>query len=509
MKNKIRETLTIDEIVKIPKYRISAVRKSFMLFIKIYFAKQLSYPFADFHRQWIKNAEDKNISTFLVAGFRNSGKSTILSEFFPIWAIIGKLEIKNILIVTQTMARAEQILRNIKINFESGLLKRDLGPFKESPGPWNSYIIYLPKYNAYIQILSNDQNPRGLKNNERRPELIICDDMESLDTVRTQESRDKLYTWFKSELMPAGADFARCFFIGTPLHDDSVFSRLKKEIEDGLLTGVAMMTPIIDKNDIPLWNTRHKTKEAVEEERLRKGIPEYIWNIEYLLDTSAEENQIIKSSHIKYYDPSILRKGRLVDRFISVDPAAMANLNSCDSGIVVLSVWEDNGQRFMYVDAVYKKHVEHVELVAFLAGLARSYDPLRSLPVYVEIVGFQGAIVTLLKKEGIDAREFPVHGKGKAERLVAVSAFIERGMVLFLKNDDLISQLIHFDPTRNNDLVDALTQAIQIAQKPECGVFQIVREDLEKMGINRNNYFVNKQPSKYNWYKMARDQGGW
>lgn len=69
--------------------------------------------------------------------FRGSAKSTIMTVSYPIWAIIGKLQKKFIVILSQTQYQARLHLANIKAELESNeLLKQDLGPFYEVNEEW-------------------------------------------------------------------------------------------------------------------------------------------------------------------------------------------------------------------------------------------------------------------------------------------------------------------------------------------------------------------------------------
>ena len=514
---------SMDDIIRDQKLRMAMARKSLPAFVNIYFGEHIRYPFDQFHMRWMERAQDRSITTLMVSGFRNSGKSTLLSQLFPLWAVISDMQIKSILIVTQTTQKAEQILRNIRMEFETNsLFIKDFGRFKEEPGPWNSHKIYIKKYKAWIQILSTDQNPRGLKDGHFRPELIIMDDMESLDTVRAQKSRDDLYNWHKSELVPAGADNARYIFVGTPIHPDSLFSRLKKEIETGEMGGVCDITPIVDDFGNPTWSARYPTKESVEQEKFAKGIPDYIWNVEYMLKTSVGEDQIILSEHIHYYDPAEPRKGTLVKRFISVDPAGKANPNSDYTGIVVLSVYSLSGRKFVYVDAVYNEKKWHDDLVARLTSIAVSHGtPNHPLKIYIESVNFEPNIVVLLKQNKIPTEVYSPGNKGKDERLISIAVLIELGYVLFPKDSSkvLVDQLLNFGRSGHDDLVDALTQGVIIANKSQSGFLDIAEEDLLRNGIDPSSGGVlpNPKPPKPNtpgslggWVNLAWSQsGGW
>jgi phage terminase large subunit-like protein len=308
--------------------------------------------------------------------------------------------------------------------------------------------------------------------------------MESLDSVRSQELRDELYNWYKSELVPAGAENARYIFIGTPLHVDSLFSRLSSEINSGTMSGIVSVTPILDNESDPTWLARYPTNESVLEERFKKGLPEHIWRVEYMLETIVSEDQIIKPEYIHYYDPIFPREGIHVKTYISVDPAATANPSSNHSGIIIFSIWEKGGIRKVYIDKIYKEKLDHEKLVVFLISLARSIKDKEPVTVYVEDVGFQSMIVSALKKETIKAETFSVKGRSKEERLIESSFPIESGMILLPKTgaEELLKQLFQFDPNKNNDLVDAFTQGILISQKQlSHGFLEIMYQDRDKL----------------------------
>jgi hypothetical protein len=81
-----------------------------------------------------------------------------------------------------------------------------------------------------VRILarSRGQKIRGLKHRQHRPALIVADDVEDLDWVRTQENRDKSDRWFRGNVLPSlDEQHGRCVIIGNWLHTDGLMARLK------------------------------------------------------------------------------------------------------------------------------------------------------------------------------------------------------------------------------------------------------------------------------------------
>ncbi len=135
---------------------------------------------------------------------------------YAIWSILGCQQKKFVLIIAKTESQARQYLANIKLELEANhLLRSDLGPFEEPNDEWRAVSIVIPKYGARITVASVDNSIRGIKHGAHRPDLIICDDLEDLDIVKTQESRDKMFEWLTGDIMPLGDINTRLIVIGT------------------------------------------------------------------------------------------------------------------------------------------------------------------------------------------------------------------------------------------------------------------------------------------------------
>jgi hypothetical protein len=81
-----------------------------------------------------------------------------------------------------------------------------------------------------VRILSRSrgQKIRGLKHRQHRPSLVIADDVEDLDWVRTQENRDKSDRWMRGNVLPSIDERdGRMVIIGNWLHTDGLMARLK------------------------------------------------------------------------------------------------------------------------------------------------------------------------------------------------------------------------------------------------------------------------------------------
>src|SRR3989344_9314325 len=153
----------------------------------------------------IRLLRDSLAKLIVITAFRGRAKTTIVAIAYTLWAVFGVQQKKHVLLVGQTEAKARRVLINVRRQLETnGLLRRDLGPIDEEKDQWGATAIVIRKLNARIAVASVGQSVRGVLHDEYRPDLVIGDDIEDLDSVQTQEGREKLRDWFTGELLPIG-----------------------------------------------------------------------------------------------------------------------------------------------------------------------------------------------------------------------------------------------------------------------------------------------------------------
>ncbi len=76
----------IDIIRKSRLLRRKLGQWSHAMFFNIYLADYLQDPMADFHRDMFRLTESNDNDLYVIAGFRNSGKSAILNTSFSLWS---------------------------------------------------------------------------------------------------------------------------------------------------------------------------------------------------------------------------------------------------------------------------------------------------------------------------------------------------------------------------------------------------------------------------------------
>lgn len=290
-----------NQIIQKSNFRKELARKNHMWFFNLYFSEYVKYETAPFQKQLYLVTEDPTIKMAVICAFRNSGKSTIFTLSYPIWAILGEPKKKFVILLSQTQQQARLHLTNIKRELESNeVLRNDLGPFHEESDEWGSVSLVIPKHNARITAASSEQSIRGMRHGAYRPDLIIADDVEDLNSVKTKEGRDKIFNWFTGEVIPCGDQNTQVVVVGNLLHEDSLLMRLRGLIENKKLDGVFKAFPLVDENDRILWPGKFPSMSAVEALRRTVG-NEIAWQREYLLRIVPDVERVVHSNWIQYY----------------------------------------------------------------------------------------------------------------------------------------------------------------------------------------------------------------
>ena len=461
MKKKITQEL-IESLQNDQAVRINACRKRHLLFFLTYLSDNIEYSFAPMHYEMF--ALSQGHKNLVVMGFRNCAKSTILTYSYPIWAIVGEQQKRFILIASQTRGQAAAHFQNIKRELESNaLLRKDLGPFETTEDLWGSYMITIAKYKAKVMITSVEQSTRGIRYLNRRPDLIILDDVEDSRSVKTKEGRDKIFDWLTRELTPMGDRYTRVVVVGNLLHEDSLLMRLKDGIENKSYGGEFRAYPILNGDSESLWPSKFPDKESVEAERLRAGSPR-AWKQEYLLKLVTPDDQIIQREWIQYYTsmPSV-QSGDYQGTILAIDPAISLSETADYTAMVGIHVFGTGKERKMYVH----KHIVNSRLTTNssttrVKQVLQTIEASHNTKIIVEGNGYQSALAESLHHEGIMTEV--IHNRvKKEERIVAASGPIEAGRVFFPSEGsmELVDQLVNFGTEKYDDLADAFAMAIQ------------------------------------------------
>ncbi|NMC36274.1 hypothetical protein GYA49_04490 [Candidatus Beckwithbacteria bacterium] len=450
------------QIQENPDFRKALAQESLMWFFAIYFPHYITSPTADFQKEMLELFQNKNIRKVVITAFRGSAKSTLGTLVYPIWSLVGKPQKKYTLVMSQTQELAKQILTNIKEELSTNeLLLRDFGGLSQT-NEWRSNSIVIPYYNARISATSQSESIRGLRHKQYRPDLVIVDDVENLESVKTRENRDKLWDWFTGEVMPIGDVHTKIVVVGNLLHEDSLMMRLKENITLGKMDGVYREYPLINAKGEITWPGKYPTMKHVEIKR-RQVADDSAWYREYLLKFISDDNRIVQRNwpqvwtelpDLKRYPPHLVGLG--VDMALS--ESSSADLTAL---IPFICVGYGDNLKVYILDYIVNKRLNFTDAIKEIKKVCEYFDEdFKRMPtVYVEKANIETAATQLLRLDKVLSEPVDTSRMSKQERLQVSTPYIRVGKVLFPPKgaEQLISQIINFGIEKHDDLVDAFT----------------------------------------------------
>lgn len=441
--------------------RLTLAKQSFYWFAHIYFSEYITHPTAPFQKEMYQLLQDNPQELLAFVAFRGSGKSSIVTTFYPLWSIIGITEKRFILIVSRTQPQARAHLASLKREIEGNeLLRADFGALEENSDTWGQSALFVQRFNSQVIAASTEQSIRGLRHGSRRPDLLIVDDVEDLDSVKTIEGRNKVFNWLASEVLPGGDLYTQKIIIGNLLHSDSLLMRVKERMENKLIDGVFRSYPLVS-NGKSLWLGKYPTDASIAKVKRSIG-DELAFEREYMLRIVPEHGQVITPAMIRYYDELPPKNPLVIAMGIDL---AISERRSADCTAMVTAEVHGRGKDmkiYIHANPVNARQSHMTTMSTCRSEYARVRASGKHLKIYIESVGYQYSAVQQLQSECIDAEGVPVGSLDKRGRLTLISYMFEEGRILFPKQgcNELIMQLTGFGKEKHDDLVDAITIVI-------------------------------------------------
>jgi phage terminase large subunit-like protein len=444
-------------------------RKHLLGFSLIYLTGYFTDSPATFHPQLVHALAEEHERRVLILGFRGSGKSTFGSLALPLWAALEYPEkYPFIILIADSSRQATLNISAIKHELETNaLIKQDYGEIKgnviedftlQGEGEeWQKQNIVLSN-GVRILARSRGQKVRGLRHLQHRPKLLVVDDPEDGEWVRTKENRDKTDRWLHSEIMPGlDARKGKLVVIGNLLHMDALLSRLRAPG-----TGFTCLEfPLIDKDGRCTWPAMYPTEQSLKDkERDMGAIP---WQREMLLKIVSDDEAIIKPEDIHYYDEApkgiAAMKGHGIDLAISQKESADYTTNV--SGDVFYAEDKppygpgDTPKIFIRPNP-YNTHVTFHDFLKYVRAIPGERGGANIF--FVEDVAYQKAAIQEMERALLPV--VPMRPTtDKRSRLQTVAPLIKNGTVLFPRTgcEELLGQIFNLGVESHDDLCDGLT----------------------------------------------------
>lgn len=201
-------------------------------FAKVYLWEQFDEPAAtpDFHRVMWTEAADESLPQCAWAAPRNHAKTSAITLTFALAAIAFRFR-DHVLIISDSEGQATAQVKEIKNEIlENDALRRDFGIsglLKDTEQ--EIIIIFVDGHQVRVIAKGSEQRLRGMKWRNKRPNLMLGDDLEFDEIVMNPERLKKFKAWFFKQLIPACAKNCLVRIVGTILSFDSLLMNLMEE----------------------------------------------------------------------------------------------------------------------------------------------------------------------------------------------------------------------------------------------------------------------------------------
>ena len=416
-----------------------------------------------------------------IAAPRGEAKSTIVSQFFVLWCLVTQRK-KYALIVMDSIDQAYPMLEAIKAELEFN--HRLAIDFPEIAGVGRVWQVgtVITKCDQKIQVAGSGKKLRGLRHGAYRPDLVVLDDIENDEQVRSPDQREKLHNWLKKTVLPLGAADGKLdiIYIGTILHYDSVLNRTlaSKAWNTAHFKAILKMP-----DDMALWDKwenfylsegealadafylSHKAemdkgaevssaaRPILDLMKIRARDGHSTFDSEYQNDPVSGDDAIFANA-LQYWT-------ELPDNLIyfgALDPSmGKAGASRDPSAILVGGYHRETGKLYV-VEAQIKKRLPDL----IIEDVIRMQSQYQCHRWFVETVQFQEFLATELVKRSAQ-RGVPVPATAtkpnsdKMLRIESLQPHIANGLILLHRSQSTLeSQLRHFPKADHDDGPDAL-----------------------------------------------------
>ncbi|MEK6322189.1 MAG: phage terminase large subunit [Acidobacteriota bacterium] len=386
-----------------------------------------------------------------------SGKSWLISRYFPAW-FIGSNPDKRIILASYEAdfagrwgAQARDLLQEHGGSF----FGVQVNPDSSSSARWD-----IANHAGGM----NSVGVGGAITGKGCHVFLIDDPLKNSEEAHSPTFREKQWDWFRSVAYTRLEPGAAIILTMARWHEDDLVGRLLVEAEQGGERWDVLRLPAIAEDEYdplgrelgqPLWPERYDA-EALDS--IRRTVGGRVWSALYQQRPAPAEGNIIQKRWLKYWTRATSLP--MFEEMIQSWDLAFKGEDRSD--YVVGQVWGLVGADRYLIDQV-RGHLDFPQTVAAIRKLSERWP--QSDRKLVEDAANGAALVATLHHEisGL----IPVKPQGNKEaRVHAITAMLESGNVYIPSPsevgwvDEFIDECIGFPSAKHDDQVDAMSQAL-------------------------------------------------
>lgn len=328
-------------------------------FSKFCFPKYILGSTPEFHKEIYEFLEVDEDGA--LAAPRGHAKSTCVGLVYVSWNIVNQLQ-EYIVYVSQNHAKTIQFVEPISYEFKHNerlkWLYGDLRLDKSTDEIGRDREDCVDINGCRVEAVSFEKNLRGFKYKNKRPTLIVADDIEDDARVMNPVLRDKDEKKLNNVIIPSLDINGKLKMIGTILHLDSLLSK-KIKLYGGKIYQAE------DSNGNILWSERFTRAKL---DKIKRSIGSVAYQQEYLNNPVDNSTSIIQTQWVRQcYDNQYNYTYADMDKvYLGVDFAFADRIGADKSAFVDIGI--KNNKKYL-LNVIYKQGMsinEQIELIRHL-----------------------------------------------------------------------------------------------------------------------------------------------
>lgn len=407
------------------------------------------------------------------------------------------------IILSDSSDQATSFLDGIRVEIEENeAIREDFGELKGRV--WKTEVL-ITSTGIKIEAIGSGKKIRGRKHKNWRPDLLVLDDIENDEMVRTPEQRRKLADWFWKAVSKAGDTYTDIIYIGTLLHYDSLLANILKNpgYKSRKYQAVIRFAERMD-----LWDQWIKIytdlDNGAREENARQFFEDH-------KDEMLQGTQVLWEAKLSYYDLMVIKVSEGEASFNSelqnepinpddclfseewldyyneaeldfkekryifigfVDPSLGKNKKADTSAIITLAQDRKTGYMYVLVADIERRKPDRIirDVIDLEKRLRRDYGRgFKKLGCETNQFQafFKDQMAVASAREGIYLPLEEVNQKSdKVMRIETLQPDIKNGYIKFnRRHKKFLEQLLQFPMAAHDDGPDALEGARTLAKK--------------------------------------------
>ena len=467
----------VELVLSVPELRRDLCADDPALFAWVYLARHLRMPdgtitYAQFHLEWNELArgwmapDDTGVPPWRHAFIapRASAKSTVWFTLIPLWALAYG-HARFVAAFANSAGQSEMHLATFKRELDTNALLRADFPDLCAPAkrPGGTQVadrqgMLHTRSGAVFAARGVDSPTLGMKVENRRPDVIVLDDLEPDEATYSGRLAEKRLGTLVDALLPLNIR-ARVALAGTITMPGSITHQLVQAAQGG---------------DVPEWvateafTVHHHQPFTVADDGTESSVWPEKWPTEWLLarrhtrEFAKNMSNDPLSRDGDYWTADDFRYGALpalTHQLLSIDPAVKAKQTSDFTALAVIGYYAPE-RRAVVRDAWAVRIPPGEALRARVLAILGQYPDVAG--VLVETVQGGDAWKAILHTLGVPLRTVHPH-EPKEVRAARLLNHYQRGRVVHEKRLPMVEgQMVSFPKGAHDDLVDAVSQGVDM-----------------------------------------------